>query len=292
MKVRMGDVLLISQGGFHDPLFSPALRVTVQRAKDAGIPYVVAVHSVTERSVSSLNRNLLRHYYSGSQAVVLPSIRLRDDLERHLAVDLPRAVEIVTPSPLIDVQPTAFPESSVLRLASVARLDITQKGHDVLLAALARTSWRHDAWLLDVYGTGPDASYLKELCEFYGLTNRVFFRGHTGDIAAVWADHHALVLPSRMEARGIAIIEAMACGRPAIATAVGGIPDSVINGNTGILAAAATTDAWTEALERLWRCRSELGAWGQEARRRVGAIFAEDQVERLAALLLGVARVQ
>jgi len=109
------------------------------------------------------------------------------------------------------------------------------------------------------------------------------------DVAAVWRDHDLLVLPSRREARGIVIAEAMACGRPTVATAVGGIPDSVVDGVTGLLAAAATEDAWVAALERLWRERARIPEWGANARRHVSTLFSDDPVERFATLLLDLA---
>src|SRR5690606_10953256 len=191
-------------------------------------------------------------------SIVLPSARLRADLERQLVVSLPQCVEIPTGTELLSRAERPTFSTIELRLACVARIDVEQKGHDVLLSALASPRWRDREWSLDLYGTGPDEGYVRDLLGLYGLASRVAVRGVSHDIAGVWREHDVLVLPSRREARGIAITEAMAAGRPAVATAVGGIPDSVVDGVTGLLVTAPTHDAWAHGLERLWSNRDQL----------------------------------
>jgi glycosyltransferase involved in cell wall biosynthesis len=283
---RLGDVAVFNQGGIYDFLGNAQLRAAVRRAQSAPIPYIAVVHSFAERPVPVQARARLRAYYEGAYAIVLPSPRLRQDLERRFSTSLPQARAILTPTHLLGHGVHAYPDGPTLRMACVGRLEVNQKGQDILLAALARTSWRARDWRLDFYGTGPDAAYLADLARFYELDQHVTFRGHTSDIAGVWRENQVLAMPSRIEARGIAITEAMACGRATIASAVGGIPDHVLDGRTGILAAATTTDAWHEALERLWSERSRLSAWGEEARRQVEGFFATDPIEELIALTL------
>ena len=280
-----GTVLLVNMASAHDLVTAVEPRTLVRRARREGRPYVLAPHSLVERRIPERNRALLRDLYAGAAAVVLPSLSMRDDLERQLAVRLPRCVEVATPSPLLERPPLPWPDASPLRLACVARLDVEQKGHDALLAALAGVSWRDEAWTLDLYGSGPDEVYVRSLVPFYGLGDHVALHGHVGAIDAVWRDHHALVLPSRREARGIAITEAMAAGRPVLGTAIGGIPDSVVDGVTGVLAAAPTVGALHAALEELWRSRDQLPAWGAAARAHVEGLFAADSVDRLVELL-------
>jgi len=283
------SVLVVSMASAHDLIQAPAARAAVRHAARSGTPYVLAPHSIIERRLAPHNRALLRQLYTGSASIVLPSARLRRDLERQLAVALPQCVEIPTPTPLLSLAPAPQPApDGHLRLACVGRLDAEQKGHDILLAALSRVSWNDDSWSLDLFGSGPDEAHLRDLVAHYGLAGHVRFQGHTRDVAAVWRDHDLLVLPSRREARGIVIAEAMACGRPTVATAVGGIPDSVVDGVTGLLAAAATEDAWVAALERLWRERARIPEWGANARRHVSALFSDDPTERFATLLLGL----
>lgn len=282
--------LLVNMASAHDLVQAVLPRALVRRAVATGRPYVLAPHSLIERRLTQRNRALLRELYSRAAAVVVPSTSLADDLERQLAAHLPRAVEIPTSTPLLGRPPSPWPPEGPLRLACVARIDVEQKGHDALLAALGQVSWRDEPWSLDVYGSGPDEGYVAELVDFYGLADHVRLRGHATDIAAVWAGAHVLVMPSRREARGIAITEAMAAGRPVVGTAIGGIPDSVIDGETGLLAASPTPRGLAGALEELWQRRDQLEAWGSAARSRMERLFAVDPVERLVDLLVELDR--
>ena len=281
----VGDVLLVNMASAHDLVTAVAPRAAVRRARRDGTPYALAPHSLVERGMPDRNRALLRELYAGAAAVVVPAAGMQADLERQLVVRLPACVEIPTPTPLLTAPPEPWPGAGTLRLACVARLDVEQKGHDALLAALADVSWRDDDWTLDLYGSGPDEAYVRALVAFYGLGDHVRLRGHTDDVAAVWRDHHALVLPSRREARGIAITEAMAAGRPVLGTAIGGIPDSVVDGVTGILAPSPTPAGLRIGLERFWSARDDLEGWGRAGRVHVLRAFTPDPVDRLVGVL-------
>lgn len=283
--VISAHTVLVNTASAHDLINASTPRAMVNRARRSGIPYILAPHSLIERRLSPRNRRLLRELYTGAAAVVLPSMRMREDLERQLVVSLPHCVEIPTPTPMLAAPPEPRRTEGRLRMACVARIDIEQKGQDILLSALSSVSWRDKEWTLSVFGTGPDEDYVRSLVHFYGLDAHVTLHGQSRDIAAVWRDHDVLAQPSRREARGIAITEAMAAGRPVIATAVGGIPDSVIDEVTGLLVCAPTHDAWVDGLERLWSSRDRLPAWGTAARTHVERLFEEDPVTRLVALL-------
>ncbi len=84
-------------------------------------------------------------------------------------------------------------------MACVARLDLESKAHDVLFNVLAAPKWRQRALEVDVVGReGPHMQLLHDLSEFLGL-ERVRFRDSADEISSVWAECHALVLPSRKE---------------------------------------------------------------------------------------------
>jgi L-malate glycosyltransferase len=160
-----------------------------------------------------------------------------------------------------------WPEGRTLQLASVARLDPAFKGQDVLLEALADGRWRSRSWRLILYGDGPQGRWLKELVHHYGLDDRVAFGGHVEDVTAVWRRSHLLVLSSRAEGTPLSLLEAMALGRPAVATDVGGNAEWVVPGETGFLAAAPTAAALAAALETAWAVRDRWSALGAAAHR-------------------------
>ena len=108
-----------------------------------------------------------------------------------------------------------------LALASVGRLDVISKGQDVLLEVLGLPHWRERKVRLSLIGRGPHERGLRRIAEQLKLTS-VEFAGQQNNIEEVWSKHHALVLPSRFEGMPLVVVEAMLCGRPCIATDVGG----------------------------------------------------------------------
>ena len=153
-----------------------------------------------------------------------------------------------------------------LALACVGRLDPISKGQDILLRALATPAWGTRSWRLNIYGAGRMHDFIERRISELGLGDRVFLRGHRS-IREIWAENHALVLPSRIEGLPIVIVEAMFCGRPVVTTDVAGNAELLEDGVDSFVAAAPTARHVGEALERLWIRRGELQAMGEAAAR-------------------------
>jgi glycosyltransferase involved in cell wall biosynthesis len=120
------------------------------------------------------------------------------------------------------------------------------------------------------------------------LTN-VEFAGHQNNIEEIWSKHHALVLPSRFEGMPLVVVEAMLCGRPCIATDVGGNRELIRDGINGFLAKAPTVELLDEAMNRAWDSRRQLMDMGNTAaidvRQWVSKDPSEDFVRELSALV-------
>jgi len=164
------------------------------------------------------------------------------------------------------------------RLASVARLDPRAKGQDLLFEALAGVSWVARPWRLYLYGAGPMRHGLERLVDRFDLSDRVVFAGQVTGVEEIWASNHVLVLPSREEGLPLAIIEAMLCGRPVIATDVGGNSEVVEDGVTGFLADAPTVASVAKALERFWARREDAQMIGEAGSKRIRQLFPSDPV--------------
>lgn len=132
-----------------------------------------------------------------------------------------------------------------LRLLSIGRLE-RQKGFDLLLSAcaLVRSDWR-----LTIVGAGTALSRLQAQAAALGIEDRVQFYGTTDDIPAVFSSHDVFVMTSRWEGLGLVIMEAMAAGRPVIASRVGGIAEIVIDGETGTLVDCSDVNELAAAIE-------------------------------------------
>jgi glycosyltransferase involved in cell wall biosynthesis len=192
----------------------------------------------------------------------------------HMGVPLPVATDAEAP-----------PEPP-LRVLTAARL-VEKKGHADLLAAVGLLKERGVPVRVDLAGGGPLGPSLAKQVASLGLEEDVVFRGNVpheelvrGMAAREW---HAAVLSSVVSGDGelegipVSLVEAMACGLPAVGTDAGGTPELLRDG-AGIVVPQGDATALAAAIERLAgdpALRDELGARGRE---RVREAFAADEV--------------
>jgi glycosyltransferase involved in cell wall biosynthesis len=128
------------------------------------------------------------------------------------------------------------------------------KGHHLLLQAWRQIqgNWRDgEQPLLAIVGEGPLEIQLRQTVRELGIANSVLFTGFRADIPEVTAAIDIAVLPSAFEGMGRVILEAMAAGKPVVASRVGGIPDLVRDGVNGILVSPNDQQSIADALLRL-----------------------------------------
>lgn len=159
----------------------------------------------------------------------------------------------------------------------LGRLLIQDKGLDILLEAMAMVAaGSGPAADLRLEVAGGPASCADELAaraRALGLGDRVTFLGEVPEAATVLAGWDFLVLPSRREGFGLVLAEAMAAGRPVIASRAGGIPEVVEDGKTGLLVPPGDAGALAGALARLAGSPGELRAMGRRGREDAQARF-------------------
>jgi len=125
------------------------------------------------------------------------------------------------------------------------------KRTDDLLTMLAGVRERGVDALLLLVGDGDDRERLEQRAHDLGLARSCLFLGYQEDVAPWYAICDAVVLTSASEGTPVTIIEALAAGRPVVATKVGGVPDVVDEGETGFLVRPHDTHALAERLEIL-----------------------------------------
>lgn len=165
----------------------------------------------------------------------------------------------------------------------VGRLDPDQKGLDVLIRAMARLP--RDP-LLRLRLVGEDwggAELMERLAQRLGVADRVAIVGKLprSELVREFAESDFLVLPSRFEPFGVVVLEAMAAGLPVIASRVGGIPEIVADGQTGLLVEPDNPDALAESLRLLCGDESLRLSMGRAARERVKAYAWDSVVPRI-----------
>lgn len=278
------DLIVISQGGNFDGW----LLATVCRRLN--LPYVLICQKATElywpddRFIGHV-----RAVYADALHSFFVSQHNHRLTELQIGRPVLRASVVRNPFKVRWDRPQKWPAASgAFKLACVGRLYAKEKGQDILLQVLAMEKWKKRPISVSFFGSGEQVQALAGMADYLGLQN-VSFSGFSTDIPAVWAEHHALVLPSRAEGLPLVVVEAMLSGRVPIVTNVAGNPEVVDEGKTGFLADAPTVDAFDAAMERAWRRREEWEAIGAEAHARIKQNVPPDPASTLAEELTAVA---
>jgi N-acetyl-alpha-D-glucosaminyl L-malate synthase BshA len=130
-----------------------------------------------------------------------------------------------------------------------------------------------DALLL-LAGDGPDLSLVRESAQRHGLADRVRFLGEIPDVEAVTAVADVALFPSESESFGLAALEAMACAVPVVASRVGGLPEVVVDGETGYLRSVGDTTGMAQAVNLLLGDAALRARMGKAAVERTSSLFS------------------
>lgn len=152
-------------------------------------------------------------------------------------------------------------------------------GPEILLKAVAEVKKQVPAVQLSMAGNGPITSQLKELVSRYELEQNVEFVGFIDnqEVPAFIGKHHLMVMPSLQESFGVAVLEAAVCGRSTVATRVGGIPEVIQDGVTGLLVSPGSHLELAEAIIRLYTDQKLLAQMGDAAYSFVKKTYDWDQ---------------
>jgi len=153
-----------------------------------------------------------------------------------------------------------------LVVGTIARM-APQKGLPYLVEAAEKLADRFPQMRFVIAGEGPLRQVLQEAVHRAGLKSRVTFPGYCRDIAETLSKIDIFVLPSLTEGLSITLLEAMAAGCAVVATRVGGVPEIVDHGITGLLVQPASADALAEAVATLAinpELRDKFSAAGKE----------------------------
>lgn len=153
-------------------------------------------------------------------------------------------------------------------VGAVGRLS-EEKGYHHLLDSIAHAHRRGVRLELVIAGEGPERGRLEQQAHALGLDGGVKFLGALRDVRPVYAAIDIFALTSREEASPTVLLEAMACGRAAVATRVGGVLEMVENKRTGLLVEPGQPSAFADALVRLARDPALRSRLGRAARLRV-----------------------
>jgi glycosyltransferase involved in cell wall biosynthesis len=222
----------------------------------------------------------------------------------HLARGIGRAEQYVTvPSgvPIAELRATAPPRAeararlgldpAAFVVVGLGRL-VPIKGFDLLVRALPAMAEHVPSARVLLVGDGAERECLEAAAASLAVTGRLQLAGEILDVAAHLAAADVVAVPSRNEGMGRVIVEAMALGLPVVATAVGGIPDVVTDGECGRLVAPEDVDALSAALIELGRDPALRRKLGEAAVRRAEAFSTSVAREKLLAVYAALVRAK
>lgn len=232
----------------------------------------------------SLLRRIKRHARLALEGRVLRridvTVPVSDAMKSEIAARTP-AARIETIHNGIEVLPLMEApgrplRDNVLRLVTVGRM-APVKNHALLLEAVAEL--RRDLPVqIDIIGDGPERPAMEKLAHTLGIGAQIRFLGFRNDVHAYLAHADAFVITSDYEGISIAILEAMRAGLPVVATDVGGIRETVIDGETGIVVPPRSRPELVAALRTLATDTARRKALGEAAYAYFKREFALDRM--------------
>jgi glycosyltransferase involved in cell wall biosynthesis len=185
----------------------------------------------------------------------------------------------------LGLDPDAFIVVGLGRLVAI-------KGFDLLARALPAVVAQIPSARVLLVGDGAERAHLVAIAASMGVAERLRMTGETTDVASYLAAADVVAVPSRNEGMGRVIVEAMALGLPVVATAVGGIPDVVTDGECGRLVEPDDVDALAAALIELGRDPALRRKLGEAAVRRAEAFSTAVASEKLLAVYATLVRAK
>ncbi len=161
----------------------------------------------------------------------------------------------------------------------VSRL-VPIKGHQYLISAIPEVLGNVPSAKFVLVGDGELKDELEQQASNLGVKDSVIFTGLRHDVPELLAMSDLFVLSSINEGMGRVLVEAMAVGLPVVATRVGGVPDVVVDGETGILVPSHSSNALASAIVKLLKDKNMRKRMGEAGRRRVNPAFGVEAMVR------------
>ena len=256
-------------------------------AEAAGVPHLVLTEHIVGQPHSAGQKLLKRRELARADAVTAVCGAVAESLVRDYGVPRER-IRVVPNGADAPAEGAEHEAARRVRLelgasalrplwVCAARLE-EQKGHAVLMEALAEVKRRGLDFVVALAGEGSLRAALERKVAELGLTDCVRFLGMVEEIGPLLTAADAVVMPSLWEGLPLTLLEALARGRPVVASATGGIPEVIEDRVSGRLVPPGDVAALAEALEWLHRRADLAAALGREGAARVRESFTWERV--------------
>lgn len=243
--------------------------MALSRVKPKNTPLITTIHGslhdeysdkrmIAEEHTLSFHYSIAQEYFgaTSSNITIVPSYWFKNYItskfgipDHHLAV-VYHGIDAVQFFKRMQTETAFLAPPDKYILACVARLS-PEKGHIYLLDALGQLKKNRHDWICWIIGDGPLRTELEQTCKHLNIAEEVIFLGDRDDVPALLNQADIFVLPSLQESLSYAVIEAQIAGKPIVTTDVGGLPEVVEHGKTGLLSSAGQSDPLCQNLARL-----------------------------------------
>lgn len=213
-------------------------------------------------AISQSQQREIAERYRIAPANKIATVPIGFDLEQYLSLDgsvggLRRELGLAGETPLVGI---------------VGRL-VPIKNHTLFLQSAAKICQRNSQVHFVIVGGGELEKELRGQAERLQISSRVHFLGWRQDLEEIYASLDVMVLCSINEGTPVVVIEAMAAGKPVVATSVGGLPDLIVDGQSGYLVPPGDAQGLAEGILPLLQDRDKALAFGQRGRESVRQRF-------------------
>jgi len=241
----------------------------------ARVPVRIGSRREVNASRTRVDLATQRAAYVFAHAVVANS---RAAADRLLAERVPSRRVTVIPNGLdLDLFKEHLARPALRKVVMVANLR-AEKGHDVLIDAAADVLRRFPDARFEIVGTGPELERLVARSRARNVAQAFEFLGHREDVTARLMAADIFALPSRSEAFPNSVLEAMAAGLPIVASGVGGIPELVDSGRTGLLVRPGDPKELADRLCDLMADPARARRLGEAARSEASSRYSFDRM--------------
>ncbi|CAN5633446.1 hypothetical protein BH10BAC3_BH10BAC3_12640 [soil metagenome] len=230
---------------------------------------------------------LIANIFNHARASYFVAERTIKITERQIGSTIPNTCIVRNPVNLKDINVIPYPFiQKQINFAMVGLLVAAHKGQDMLFEVLSADEWKKRDWHLNIYGSGVDEHFLRQLTVFYDINDRVTFHGKVNDVRAIWQKNHMLLMTSLMEGIPLAVVEAMLCGRPSLVTDVGDHTAWVEDNKEGFVADAPSPHSIAKTLENAWQQQNSWEAMGVKAHNKALSLYDSNPGKSFLSLLL------
>jgi glycosyltransferase involved in cell wall biosynthesis len=272
------------------------LRYTFPAGKRAGVPAMVhTVHNTALQEADRLGRAVHRVAYRGGVVPVAVGTEVARSFEAHYgfapAATIRNGIDLSAygqaGNPAAWKRAHGIPDDARLAV-TVCRLE-PQKAPIALLEGFAAALREQPEWHLAWAGEGSLRTAAEASAAQLGIASRVHFLGSVDDIPCLLRAAELFLLASQWEGTPMAVMEALAAGLPVVATGVGGLPELVEEGETGLLVPPDNPAAFAHAIRALALDADARGRFAQQARAGSAHFGLGAMVEAYAALFTRLA---